>query len=91
MWITSNLQHRYTEDIIKAQVIRIEINWKDKHLQKSIGEEVEIKLFKPIDKCKEFSGILESFNADNITITEDGSPRTFARADIALIRLALDF
>ena len=56
---------------------------KDKHLQKSIGEEVEIKLFKPIDKCKEFSGILESFNADNITITEDGSPRTFARADIA--------
>ena len=64
---------------------------KDKHLQKSIGEEVEIKLFKPIDKCKEFSGILESFNADNITITENGSPRTFARADIALIRLALDF
>ena len=64
---------------------------KDKHLQKSIGEEVEIKLFKPIDKCKEFSGILESFNADNITITEDGSPRTFAKADIALIRLALDF
>ena len=64
---------------------------KDKHLQKSIGEEVEIKLFKPIDKCKEFSGILESFNADNITITEDGNPRTFARADIALIRLALDF
>ena len=60
-------------------------------MQKSIGEEVEIKLFKPIDKCKEFSGILESFDADNITITEDGSPRTFARADIALIRLALDF
>lgn len=36
MWITSNLQHRYTEDIIKAKVIRIEINWKDKHLQKNL-------------------------------------------------------
>ena len=60
---------------------------KDKHLQKSIGEEVEIKLFKPIDKCKEFSGILESFDADTVTITEEGTPRTFARADIALIRL----
>lgn len=36
MWITSNLQHRYTEDIIKAQVIQIEINWKDKHLQKNL-------------------------------------------------------
>ena len=64
---------------------------KDKHLQKSIGEEVEIKLFKPIDKCKEFSGILDSFDADTVTITEEGTPRTFARADVALIRLALDF
>ena len=51
---------------------------KDKHLQKSIGEEVEIKLFKPIDKCKEFSGILESFNADIISFSDDGSPRTYA-------------
>lgn len=44
---------------------------KDKHLQKSIGEEVEIKLFKPIDKCKEFSGILESFDADTVTIMDE--------------------
>ena len=64
---------------------------KDKHLRASIGEEVEVKLFKPIDKCKEFSGILESFDTDTITITEEGTPRTFARADAALIRLALDF
>lgn len=64
---------------------------KDKHLEKSIGEEVEIKLFKPIDKCKEFSGVLDSFDADTITINENGTPRTFARAEIALIRLALDF
>ncbi len=64
---------------------------KDKHLQKSIGKEVEIKLFKPIDKCKEFTGTLDSFDADSITITEQGEKRTFARADVALIRLALDF
>ena len=64
---------------------------KDKHLAKSIGQEVEIKLFKAVDKCKEFSGVLESFDADSITIIEDGSPRTFTRAEVALIRLALDF
>lgn len=64
---------------------------KDKHLQKSIGQEVEIKLFKPIDKCKEFAGVLESFDADSITILEGEEKRTFARPDIALIRLALDF
>lgn len=64
---------------------------KDKHLQKSIGEEVEIKLFKPIDKCKEFAGVLDSFDTESLTIVEGDSKRTFARADIALIRLALDF
>ena len=64
---------------------------KDKHLQASIGQEVEIKLFKPIDKCKEFSGILERFDADNIVIREGETERSFARNDIALIRLALDF
>lgn len=64
---------------------------KDKHLAKSIGEEVEIKLFKPIDKCREFSGILDDFNEKEITILEGDTTRTFARSEIALIRLALDF
>ena len=64
---------------------------KDKHLEKSIGQEVEIKLFKPIDKCKEFSGVLDSFDGESITVAEGDNKRTFARSDIALIRLALDF
>lgn len=64
---------------------------KDKHLQASIGQEVEIKLFKPVDKCKEFGGVLDSFDADTLTILENEKPRTFQRPDIALIRLALDF
>lgn len=64
---------------------------KDRHLEKSIGMEVEIKLFKPIDKCKEFAGVLESFDADTITIQTDGTEKKFNRSEIALIRLALDF
>lgn len=64
---------------------------KDKHLQKSIGQEVEIKLYKPIDKCKEFAGVLESFDGQQITIREVSGSRTFTRSDIALIKLALDF
>ena len=64
---------------------------KDRHLEKSIGLEVEIKLFKPIDKCKEFAGVLENFDAETITISEDDVPRIFNRSEIALIRLALDF
>lgn len=64
---------------------------KDRHLQASIGREVEIKLFKPMDGGKEFSGILESFDAEGIVISEGESQSTFKRADIAVIRLALDF
>lgn len=64
---------------------------KDKHLQASIGQEVEVKLFKPIDKCKEFSGILESFDAEVIVIKDGETTRTFERSAVALIRLAFDF
>ena len=63
---------------------------KDSHLEKSIGMEVEIKTYKPIDKVKEFSGILKSFNDKEITVETDGEERTFNRQDIALIKLALD-
>lgn len=65
---------------------------KDKHLQASIGREVEIKLFKALEGCKEFSGILESFDEDKIVITEgEKASRSFRRQEIAVIRLAMDF
>ena len=44
---------------------------KDKHLQKSIGMEVEVKLFKAIDKQKDFTGYLESFNDEVIVISDE--------------------
>ncbi len=65
---------------------------KDKHLEKSIGEAVEVKLYKPIDKQKEFLGELESFNDTEITIIlESGELKTFDRKSIAIIRLQFDF
>ncbi|MCM1540615.1 MAG: ribosome maturation factor RimP [Blautia sp.] len=64
---------------------------KDKHLQASIGQEVEIKLFKPIDKCREFSGVLESFDNQVVVIRDGETARIFERQDVALIRLVFDF
>ena len=64
---------------------------KDKHLQASIGEEVELRTYTPIEGEKEFAGILLEFDKDNITIETDGERKVFARKNIALIRLALDF
>lgn len=64
---------------------------KDKHLQAGIGQEVEIKLFRPLDKRKEFRGVLEGFDIDSVTILEGDVQRSFKRTDIAVIRLAVDF
>ena len=64
---------------------------KDKHLQAGIGQEVEIRLFKPIDKCRAFSGALEGFDREQVTIRNEDTPITLKRADIAVIRLAIDF
>lgn len=64
---------------------------KDKHLAAAVGEEVELKTYRPIDKQKEFSGTLKAFDADSITIENEGKELKFSRADVALVRLALDF
>lgn len=64
---------------------------KDVHLQKSIGEAVELKTYRPIEKCKEFSGVLKSFDKDTVTIDTEEKEMVFQRSDVALIRLALDF
>ena len=62
---------------------------KKKDFERSLGKDVEIKLYKAIDKQKEFTGILEGYDDEIVTIRmEDETQMTFARADIAIIRLA---
>jgi ribosome maturation factor RimP len=65
---------------------------RDKHFEKSIGEEVEVKLYKALNKKKEFVGLLIAFDQENITIElEGGSTMVIARSDIATVRLTFDF
>ena len=65
---------------------------KEKDFARSVGEEVEIRTYRAIDRQKEFTGILKSYDEHTVTIAyEDDTEQTFDRADIALIRLALDF
>ena len=64
---------------------------KDRHLENSLGEKVEGKLFKPLAEIggKEFEGILTAWDAETITIGSDSSI-TIPRKDIAVLRLYLD-
>lgn len=65
---------------------------KDKDFARSIDKEVEIKLYKAINKQKEYVGFLQSYDNDNVTIRfEDDSTMSIPRTNISLIRLAFDF
>lgn len=65
---------------------------KEKDFVRSIGEEVEIRTFRPINRQKEFVGILNAYDKEAVTIElEDGEIMQISRSDIALIRLAFDF
>lgn len=65
---------------------------KEKDFRRSIGEEVEIRTYRAIEHQKEFTGILNRYDENTVTIVyEDDTEQTFERSDIALIRLALDF
>ena len=59
---------------------------KDKHLVDNIGVEVEVKLFKPINKQKEFVGILENFNDNEITLKVQENEIKLNRKDISQIK-----
>lgn len=64
---------------------------KEKHLEKSLGQQVDIRTYKPIDGCKEFQGSLKAYDHETVTLEEVTGDRTFSRAEIALIRLSIDF
>ena len=65
---------------------------KDKDFARSIGEEVDVKTFRAIQHQKDFTGILKAYDKEKIVLElEGGEEMTFARADIALVRLAFDF
>ena len=64
---------------------------KEKDFARSIGKLVEIRTYRPIEKQKEFCGELTAYDNNSVTIEEEGTPRTFDKKDIALVRLAIDF
>jgi len=64
---------------------------KERHFQNSMGLEVEIKTYKPIDKQKEFVGILTAYEKGAVTIKMDGTDKRFEKEDVANVRLTFDF
>lgn len=64
---------------------------RERDFEKSIGAEVEVKLYKPWNGQKEFTGILKSYNDEIIILGMEEAELELKRTDLALIRLAFDF
>ena len=66
---------------------------KEKDYVRNMGKKIEIRTYRAINHSKDFCGILKVYDANSVTIEseEDGTELTFEKADIALIRQAIDF
>ena len=60
---------------------------KDRDFERSIGKMVYIKLYKPLDGSKEYTGTLKSFDQGNVVIEAEDITKEIPRDAISLIRL----
>lgn len=59
---------------------------KPKDYIKSIGQNVQINFYKPVDGCKTIEGTLESYNKDTISVLAENSEiKTYLLEDISKI------
>ena len=59
---------------------------KEKHLNDNIGETIEIKLFKHINKKKEIIGVLKQFDENTIVVLTNDEQIEISRRDISQIK-----
>ena len=63
----------------------------DKDLKRNLNKKVDVKLYAPINKKKEFVGNLVAFDEENITIETNGESIELPRKKVGNIVLHLDF
>ena len=65
---------------------------KDRDFARNLGKKVTVKLYAPLEKKKEYTGVLADFNAESFTLELDGS-KTFSmlRKDAAQIKPYIKF
>lgn len=63
---------------------------KDEHLSANIGKQIDVKLFKPIEKQKQFIGELVNFDDENLTI-KTNTEIQIDRKNIAQIKTVYDW
>ena len=56
-----------------------------------LGADVLVRLYRPREGSKEFAGVLQEYDNGNVTVAVGGAPIAFTKAEIAQVRLRVDF
>ena len=58
----------------------------EKDYVRNKGKEVEVSLYLAVEGSKKHKGIFTDWNADSITIVEDGAEKTYIKKEISIIK-----
>lgn len=64
---------------------------KEKHLNMALEKEIEIKLFKPLEKKKEYIGKLKKWDEENIYLQTENKEIIIERKNISLMKLVYNW
>ena len=59
--------------------------------ERYIGGKILVKLYRPKNGCKEFAATLKNYDDGNVTAIVGNEEMTFEKAEIALVRLRVEF
>lgn len=83
------IQDAYTFEVSSAGADRV--LKKPAHFEAFLGEAVDLRLYKPMEGRKDFSGILSAYENGDVTLTVGEEPISFQKKDIAQVRLHVSF
>lgn len=59
--------------------------------ERFMGADVLVRLYRPRSGSKEFAGVLTGYQDGEVTITIGDTPMSFTKAEVAQVRLRVDF
>ena len=83
------IQNSYTFEVSSAGLDRV--LRKQEHYEACMGQQVDVKLYRPRNGAKEFTGELLHYGNGDVTIRMGGEEVAFEKKEIANVRLHIEF
>ena len=84
-----NIQEQYFLEVTSSGLERHIRN--PEHFKRYLNTTVSINLFKPINKLKQYIGVLKTFTDNTVTIICENQEYTFDKKDISLVKTVYDW